>query len=116
METVTQWTARRTYHHMLESLGGKAEHQADIKKNGLGYGLWIRNFDKLVGVLKINEEELLSDLLEMIATRPWNDYGKVIVETLSQKSGIKKSVVRAALSGTGEWDYDRVLRSLALIE
>lgn len=116
METVTQWTARRTYHHMLESLGGKAAHQADIKKNGLGYGLWIRNFDKLVGALKVNEDELLSALLEMIATRPWNDYGKVIVETLSQKSGIKKSVVRAALSGTGEWDYDQVLRSLALIE
>lgn len=116
METVTQWTARRTYHHMLESLGGKAAHQADIKKNGLGYSLWIRNFDKLVEALSVNDAELLSELLEMIATRPWNEYGKVIVETLSTKSGIKKSVVRAALSGTGEWDYDQVLRSLALIK
>lgn len=116
METVTQWTARRTYHHMLESLGGKASHQADIKKNGLGYSLWINNFDKLVEVLKVNDDELLSELLEMIATRPWNEYGIAIVETLSTKSGIRKSVVRAALSGTGEWDYDQVLRSLALIE
>lgn len=116
METVTQWTARRTYHQMLESLGGKAAHQADIKKNGLGYGLWIRNFDKLVGVLNVDEDALLPALLEMIATRPWDEYGKVLVETLSKGSGIKKSVVRAALSGTGEWDYDQVLRSLALIE
>ena len=67
-------------------------------------------------VLKVNDDELLSELLEMIATRPWNEYGKVIVETLSTKSGIKKSVVRAALSRTGEWDYDQVLRSLALIK
>lgn len=38
MEVVTQWTARRTYPEMLESLGGKAAHQKDIIKNGLGYG------------------------------------------------------------------------------
>lgn len=116
METVTQWTARRTYHEMLESLGGKAEHQADIKKNGLGYGSWIRNFDRLLEALGIDEAVLLPFMQDMIATQRMNEYGQALVDFLSKESGVKKSAVRAALSRTDEWDFERVLRKNALIK
>lgn len=116
METVTQWTARRTYHQMLESLGGKAEHQTDIKKNGLGYGRWIRNFDRLLEVLKVDENVLLPFMQDMIASRSWNEYDKALVDFLSKESGMKKRAVRTALSRTDEWDFEEVLRRATLIE
>ena len=116
METVTQWTARRTYHEMLESLGGKAAHQADIKKNGLGYGRWVKNFDRLLEVLGIDEAVLLPFMQDMIATRRMNEYGKALVDFLSKESGVKKRAVRSALSQTDEWDFEQVLRKNALIK
>lgn len=116
METVTQWTARRTYHEMLESLGGKATHQADIKKNGLGYGRWAKNFDRLLEVLGIDESVLLPFMQDMIATRRMNEYGKALVDFLSKESGVKKRAVRSALSQTHKWDFEQVLRENALIE
>lgn len=116
METVTQWTARRTYHEMLESLGGKAAHQADIKKNGLGYGRWVKNFDRLLEVLGIDEAVLLPFMQDMIATRQMNEYGNALVDFLSKESGVKKRAVRSALSQTDEWDFEQVLRKNALIK
>lgn len=116
METVTQWTARRTYHQMLESLGGKAEHQADIKKNGLGYGRWIRNFDRLLEVLNVDENVLLPFMQNMIASLSMNEYDKALVDFLSKESGMKKRAVRTALSRTDEWDFEAVLRRATLIE
>lgn len=116
METVTQWTARRTYHEMLESLGGKAAHQTDIKKNGLGYGYWIRNFDRLLDVLGVDDSVMLPFMQEIITTLPMDKYGKALVDFLSKESGVKKSAVRAALSGTKEWDYEKVLRDATLIQ
>lgn len=116
METVTQWTARRTYHEMLESLGGKATHQADIKKNGLGYGLWIDNFDRLLDVLGVDDSVMLPFMQEIIATLPMNKYGQALVDFLSRESGVKKSAVRAALSGIKELAYERVLRKATLIQ
>lgn len=116
METVTQWTARRTYREMLESLGGKAVHQADIKKNGLGYGYWIKNFDRMLDALGVKESVILPFMKDMITRLPMNGYGKALVDFLSKESGIKKSAVRAALSGTKEWDYEKVLRDATLVQ
>ena len=116
METVTQWTARRTYHEMLESLGGKATHQTDIKKNGLGYGYWIRNFDRLLDALGVDDSVMLPFMQEIITTLPMDKYGKALVDFLSKESGVKKSAVRTALSGTKEWDYEKVLRDATLIQ
>ncbi len=116
METVTQWTARRTYHEMLESLGGKAAHQADIKRNGLGYGHWIKNFDRLLEVLGIDETVMLSGMKDMIASLQMNEYGQALVDFLSRESGVKKRVVRSALSQTHKWDFEQVLRENALIK
>lgn len=116
METVTQWTARRTYHEMLESLGGSADHQADIKKNGLGYGHWVKNFDRLLEALGIDEAVLLSFMQDMIATRQMNEYGQTLVDFLAKESGAKKRAVRSALSQTHKWDFEQVLRENALIK
>lgn len=116
METVTQWTARRTYHQMLESLGGKAEHQADIKKNGLGYGSWIRNFDRLLEALGVDEAVVLPAMKDMIVNLRMDEYGQALVDFLSKESGVKKSAVRAALSRTDKGNFERVLRENALIK
>lgn len=115
METVTQWTARRSYHEMLESLGGKAAHQADIKKNGLGYGSWLKNFDRLLEVLGVDEAVMLLAMKEIIAHLRMDEYGKALVDFLSKESGVKKSAVRAALSRTDEWDFEAALRKATLI-
>lgn len=55
METVTQWVARRSYPRFLEALGGKAAHQAKVLRQGYGYSGYIRNFDKLLQALGIDD-------------------------------------------------------------
>ncbi len=116
MELVTEWTARRTYHQMLEELGRKAVHQADIRENGYGYNRWVRNFDRLIEALKIDEEELLSVMLDMIATKPRNKYLEALVDVFSEKPGIKRGAIRKAFSkiNNSERAYDQFLQTLAV--
>lgn len=116
METVTQWTARRTYPELLEALGGKAAHQADILKNGLGYGQWIKNFDRLLETLGVSDDVLLPALKRLMAEQDKGDYGEFLASFLTAQSGRKKSAIKKALSKTDYYgSFDDVLRWADLI-
>jgi SPP1 gp7 family putative phage head morphogenesis protein len=100
METVTQWTARRTYPDFLRSLGGNAAHLESIKQDGLGYAPIIKNFNKLIGVLKIDEAVLLQEMTRLIDTVPMDEYVVELTKFISKQSGHKKSAVVQALKAT----------------
>lgn len=118
MEVVTQWTARRTYPELLESLGGKAAHQEDIIKNGLGYGGYLKRFDRLLDVLKVRDEELLPELLWLIQSREIQEYMEAVAELLQDFSGAKKSAINRALSNLNKFqvDYEALLRTCGLTD
>lgn len=115
MEIFTQWTARRTYPRLLESLGGKAVHQKEILKKGYGYGLWIRNFDRLLDVLKIKDEDLLPEMLRLMDTVSRADYDGEIKELLAVMSGKEFMNVASALDKIDAFDFDEQLRIAALV-
>lgn len=116
MEVSTQWTARRTYHHLLESLGGKASHQPDILKNGLGYGSYVRRFDALLQALGIKDEQLLPHMLAMIEGLETPDYGLHLAATLADLSGARKSAVKRALSHLNKHtNFEEILKDCGLM-
>ena len=115
MEIVTQWTARRTYPRLLESLGGKATHQKEILKKGYGYGLWIRNFDRLLDVLRIKEEELLPEMLRLMDRVSTADYDGELKELLAALSGGEFMNIAFALDRINVSDFEEQLRLAALV-
>lgn len=116
MEVVTQWTARRSYQELIEALGGKAEHQADIIKNGLGYGTSVRRFDRLLEVLGVKDGILLPKLQSLIANQRTPEYLDCVKEELVSLSGAKKSAVKKALSNLAcRVDFERLLRDCGLV-
>lgn len=118
MEIVTQWSARRTYPSFLEALGGTASHLESIKREGLGYSHFIRNFDRLLGALKVDEAAMLREMTRLIDTIPRDSYQKELSAFLSTHSGIKKSVLNKALVWTkyGDESFEFGLRQLGIIE
>lgn len=116
MEVSTQWTARRTYHQLIESLGGKASHQTDILKNGLGYGSYVRRFDALLHALGIKDEQLLPHMLAMIERLETPDYGLHLATILAELSGAKKSAVKRALSHLNKHtNFEEILKDCELM-
>lgn len=115
MEIVTQWTARRTYHLMLEELGGSAGHQKDIIRNGLGYGTSVKRFDKLLSALSVKDGDLLPMLQNIIREKPTSEYVAEVCSVLSQLSGAKKRDIQSALSAIKNFydDFDEVLKRFA---
>jgi SPP1 gp7 family putative phage head morphogenesis protein len=116
MEIVTQWTARRTYPEFLQSLGAKPLHLESIKKDGLGYGYYIKNFDRLVKTLKIDESALLQEMQRIIDTIPRDKYLDELSTFLARQTGQKKATIRRAIDKTRESKYDEELRALGLIQ
>ena len=98
MEIVTQWTARRTYPELLQGLGGKAAHLDAIKEKGLGYGLYIKNFDRLLGALKIDESALLTEMKRLVDATTVDTYQKSLADWRSGQSGRKKGAISKAIS------------------
>ena len=115
MEIFTQWTARRTYPRLLESLGGKAAHQKEILKKGYGYGRRIQNFDRLLDVLKIKEEDLLPEMLRLMDTVSTADYDDELKELLATLSGKEFMNIARALDKVDAFDFEEQLRLAALI-
>lgn len=116
MEVSTQWTARRTYQEMVESLGGKAIHQSDILKNGLGYGSYVRRFDRLLEALKVQDTHLLPRMQHMMEQFETPEYQKCLTEVLAELSGAKKSAVTRALSHLNKSsDFEEVLKMCGLV-
>jgi SPP1 gp7 family putative phage head morphogenesis protein len=115
LETLTQWSARRTYPKFMAALGGQAAHQESIKAKGLGYGPWVRNFDALLSALGVNESALLPKALNIMETRLMDDYTGPLVDALHEMSGKDKEKLEQALRWThvGEM-FERALGDLAL--
>lgn len=103
MEIVTQWTARRTYPRFLEALGGKAAHQARVLKEGYGYGHYIRNFDRLLAVLGVEDSPRMLEYFEEICrTQDRKKYQTAITDYLAKnaRTPVKKSTLNAVLKAT----------------
>ena len=103
METVTQWVARRTYPRFMESIGGKAAHQAKVLKEGYGYKTYIRNFDRLLSVLGVNDgPDALAFFEEICRTQARKSYQSAMVDYLwrSAKVEVTKSTIREVLGKT----------------
>lgn len=115
MEIFTQWTARRTYPRLLESLGGKAAHQKEILKKGYGYSRRIQNFDRLLDVLKIKDEDLLPEMLRLMDTVSTADYDDELKELLATLSGKEFMNIARALDKVDAFDFEEQLRLAALI-
>lgn len=116
METITQWTARRTYPQFLEGLGGKAAHQAAIKARGYGYGSYIRNFDRLREALGIADDgEMLAYFEEVIRTEDRKKYQSAITDYFVKKATVKvkKAQLNELLKNTDytEADFDFLVRT-----
>lgn len=109
MEIFTQWTARRSYPRLLEALGGKATHQAEILKKGYGYGDEIGNFDRLLESLNIKDEELLPELQRIMATVSRADYDSELKELLAEMSGREFVQIAYALDKIEQPDFEDVL-------
>jgi hypothetical protein len=116
MEIVTQWTARRTYPEFLQSLGAKPIHLESIKKDGLGYGYYIKNFDRFLKTLKIDEAALLREMQRIIDTVPRDKYLDELTDVLSKQSGMKRSIIKRAIDKTKAYTYEDELRKLGIID
>lgn len=118
METVTQWTARRTYPDLLVSLGGKAAHLESIKKEGLGYGGYIRNFDKLMRALGADEGKVLVGMQNIINTRRMDEYTDPLSALLRDASDKDLGAIKRALQkiNLSDWSYEQYLRDLKLMD
>ena len=90
-------------------------HQKEILKKGYGYGLWIRNFDRLLDVLKIKDEDLLPEMLRLMDTVSRADYDGEIKELLAVMSGKEFMNVASALDKIDAFDFDEQLRIAALV-
>ena len=115
MEIFTQWTARRTYPRLLESLGGKAAYQKEILNRGYGYGRRIQNFDRLLDVLKIKEEELLPEMLRLMDTVTTPEYDGELKELLAALSGREFVNIASVLDDIDAFDFEGLLRFAELI-
>ena len=119
MELVTQWTARRTYPEFLQSLGGRAAHQTTIKSDGLCYGKRVRNFDRLLSSLKVDEGAALREMRRLIDMVPRDAYGDSLTGWLAGKSGKPKEfIIEAVLSAAADTKsarFEYELRELGLI-
>ena len=90
-------------------------HQKEILKKGYGYGLWIRNFDRLLDVLKIKDEDLLPEMLRLMDTVSRADYDGEIKELLAVMSGKEFMNVASALDKVDAFDFEEQLRIAALV-
>jgi hypothetical protein len=117
-EIVTQWTARRTYPEFLNALGGSAAHFDDIKKNGLGYHLRIKNFDRLLEVLNVDETEMFTEMKRLIDTVSSPRYYDELKDFLSIKSGVRKPKMKAIFVALekNENYFEDVLKKMGLID
>lgn len=116
MEVVTQWTARRSYHEMIEELGGKAIHQADILKNGLGYGSYLKRFDRLLEVLNVNDKDLLPRLKGVIGNNTTPEYLGEVEKILTELSKKKKSAIKRSLANIGKpVSFEDILKDTGLV-
>ena len=110
MEIFTQLTARRTYPQFLEALGGKAEHQAGILKKGFGYGTRIKNFDRLLEVLNVREEDVFSEILRLMENVSRADYDSELKELLARLSEKNFIGIAGVMEEIDSPDFEGVLR------
>ena len=106
---------RRTYPRFMESIGGKATQQARVLREGYGYGLYIRNFDKLLGAAGVKDDkEALLYFEEVCRREDRKHYQKAIVDYLVQHSDkpVKRTTFNVLLSKTSmsAARYDALLR------
>lgn len=86
METVTQWTARRTYHQMLDALGGyRPSVQDEIVQRGYAYRHWVGNLDALRARLGIGESQFKAACAEVMESVPRDRYEDALVERLTAR-------------------------------
>jgi len=90
METVNEFASRKTYHLLIERLGGTAMHQKELIKESLGYQKYVAKFQGFIDECNINIDNKSFKELENIVLK--HGYNKV--ETNLKNWAIKNSVVK----------------------
>ncbi|SMC28538.1 phage putative head morphogenesis protein, SPP1 gp7 family, partial [Desulfacinum hydrothermale DSM 13146] len=89
MESVTQWTARRTYHQMLDALGGyRAQAQQEIIQRGYAYKHWVRNLDALIERAGIDPDTFRRVCMEVMESVPRDEYAQALVDRLLERGAL----------------------------
>lgn len=119
METLTQWTARRTYHQMLDALGGfRPSHQAEIVQRGYGYQTWVRNLDNLIREMGIDSEIFKKISAEVLETVPKDEYADAVTDRLLRGGALTQEnelLFRFGLEGL-HYDPDTFSKTISAFE
>lgn len=83
MEAVNQFCARRTYGHLLEALGGKANNTKQIISMGYGYRTYVKNLEKIFEHYNISTSVAHNYLKDKIITIPYEDIFETVTEYLT---------------------------------
>jgi hypothetical protein len=112
METVNQWTSRRTYPEMLDRLGGfEPKWQKEVIESGYGYAPWVNRMDRLVARLGLKDSDILEDVRKLHLGTERMEYLDPLSDLLAQKSGVGAGKIRAALKAIKREDrFKRELR------
>ena len=109
VETINQLVARKTYPKLLEQFGGKARHQDWVINNGYGYSETVKNTQKLLKVLNIDNDKFYREA-EKLLMQDYSDFDKNLVALMERMSG-KKNLTR--IFGRIEMvDFDNYLKNL----
>lgn len=112
METVNQWTSRRTYPEMLDRLGGfEAKWQKEVIESGYGYAPWVNRMDRLVAHVGLSDKDILDGMKKLQLETERMEYLNPLADLLAQKSGKSAGQIRAALKAIKRKDaFRRELR------
>ena len=81
----------------------------------MGYGDEIRNFDRLLKALGIDDKALLPEMQRIMATVSRADYDSELKELLAEMSGREFMRVAYALNNIGDESFEKVLVLTELI-
>jgi hypothetical protein len=98
METANSWLSRRTYWQLSEKIPGwKPIHEELIKTNGYGYKEWVSRFDRLLAVLKVTDDQILTDMMGIHTGVSQDAWMQPVAELLARQSGWNATHILQAL-------------------
>jgi hypothetical protein len=86
----------------------RAIHFDSIKSDGLGYHLRIKNFDRLLEVLKVDETEMFTEMKRLIDNVSSPQYRDELLNFLSVKSRVGKPKMNKIFSALNEKEKYRI--------
>jgi hypothetical protein len=90
METINQFVARYTYNDFMEILGGVAQNQERIIREGIGYRTYLTNFHTLLRTLGLDPRGVLSGIRNIHLNTRWDDQWSTLIDFLKEHSPLRE--------------------------